>query len=126
MPVCAHTRGDGYDAAKEAPRPRRSQDFSPRSSHGSALAAVSRALLEPHTAPHRVLHFEDDGGFLILDAAHSDLDPNELGASVLAPVCVRCLLEQHPSVGRGMDVAQRTGGARLIEGQWLEEWSGDE
>ena len=96
--------------------------------HSSDLAVVSRALLESDTAPHRVLYFEDDGGYLVLDATVSDLDPNELAADALATCCVDCLLGEHPSVGRGLDVARRSAlrSARFIPevGDWLSESDG--
>jgi hypothetical protein len=90
--------------------------------HSSNLAVASRALLEAGAAPSRVLYFEEDRSYLVLDADTPE-DPSTVTVGYLAPVCVHCLLDQHPSVGRGMDVARRTGGARLVEGAWLEERS---
>jgi hypothetical protein len=86
------------------------------------LAVASRALLEAGAAPHRVLYFEEDRSYLVLDADTPE-DPSAVSERDLRPICLGCLLDRHPEAARGMDVAQRTGGARLVEGQWLEEWA---
>jgi hypothetical protein len=36
-----------------------------------------------------------------------------------APVCVHCLIEEHPSLGRGLDVALEHRGARWDGGEWV-------
>ena len=36
-----------------------------------------------------------------------------------APVCVHCLLEEHPELGRGLDVALEHRGARRVDGAWV-------
>jgi hypothetical protein len=36
-----------------------------------------------------------------------------------APVCVGCLLDEHPRLGRGLDVALKHRGARWAEGDWV-------
>jgi len=36
-----------------------------------------------------------------------------------APVCVGCLLDEHPRLGRGLDVALEHRGARWADGAWV-------
>ena len=36
-----------------------------------------------------------------------------------APVCVGCLLDEHPRLGRGLDVAVEHRGARWVDGGWV-------
>jgi hypothetical protein len=36
-----------------------------------------------------------------------------------APVCVGCLLDEHPQLGSGLDVALGHRGARWVDGEWL-------
>ena len=81
---------------------------------------MSRALLEPDTPAVRVLYLGPDDGYVILDASIPD-DPSALKPGGFTPICLGCLIERRPEVGRGMDVARRAGGARLVEGAWLEE-----
>ena len=35
------------------------------------------------------------------------------------PVCVGCLLDEHPRLGRGLDVALEHGGAEWVDGAWV-------
>jgi hypothetical protein len=46
-----------------------------------------------------------------------------------APVCVGCLLEMHPGLGRGLDVAVEHRGAEWLDGEWVAApwlWDDDE
>lgn len=36
-----------------------------------------------------------------------------------APVCVGCLLDEHPRLGRGLDVALEHRGAEWRDGEWV-------
>jgi hypothetical protein len=83
------------------------------------LAVVSAAIIEESARPVRVLHFPE--GYVVLDAAAAAADPGETEREELAVTCIACLIDLCPEVGQGLDVAQRSGSARLWEGAWLEE-----
>ena len=34
-------------------------------------------------------------------------------------VCMACLIEAHPEVGRGLDLARQFGAADLVDGEWV-------
>jgi hypothetical protein len=88
--------------------------------HGSSadLVVISKGI-ENGRPPGRVLYFEEDGGFMVLDEQVPE-NPAELERDELMVVCVSCLLDKHPVVARGMDVACRGGGlARYAGGRWL-------
>ena len=82
------------------------------------LAVISGGLKGGPAA--RILFERQEGGFLTLDDRMPE-DPAGTSTDDLVVVCEHCLVDQPPEVGAGMDVARRTGGARLVEGQWLEE-----
>ena len=50
---------------------------------------------------------------VVLDDAEGPDGPSE------APVCVGCLLEIHPRLGKGLDVAVEHRGARWVDGEWV-------
>ena len=50
---------------------------------------------------------------IVLDDATGLDGPSE------APVCVGCLLELHPMLGRGLDVALEHRGAEWVDGEWV-------
>jgi hypothetical protein len=89
---------------------------------------VSRGLLEAGTPAHRVLYFRHEPSYLVLSEDTPE-DPAELSASDFRSVCLGCLLDRHPELGRGLDVAREArsspevGGARWVPavGDWLEE-----
>jgi hypothetical protein len=63
-----------------------------------------------------------DSGFTVLfeDAP----DPDELDGlgehPALSSVCLHCLIDDHPEIGRGLDVAREWGAADLDEnGEWI-------
>jgi hypothetical protein len=96
----------------------------PSESHGSPtdahsnLAVVSKGI-ERGRPPERVMYFEDDGGFMVLDEQVPE-NPAELDRDELMVVCIACLIDRHPAIARGMDVACRGGGlARYTGGRWL-------
>jgi hypothetical protein len=92
-------------------------DRSPTDAH-SHLAVVSKGI-ESGRPPGRILYFEDDGGFLVLDEQVPE-NPAELERDELTVVCVDCLIDRHPAIARGMDVACHGGGlARYSGGRWL-------
>jgi len=41
------------------------------------------------------------------------------GGEPQAPVCVDCLLGEHPSLGRGLDLALKHRGAEGVDGEWV-------
>ena len=66
-----------------------------------------------------------DSGFSVLfDDAPDPEDLPEVGEDSLPPgitlVCLHCLLDEHPEIGRGLDVAREHGAADLDErGVWV-------
>jgi hypothetical protein len=70
-----------------------------------------------------VVYIEDDQSFLL---GEKYVDPVKTRWQELVVVCMDCLLEQHPSAGRGMDLAREGGIACLSEGEWRIEEDGDE
>ena len=49
------------------------------------------------------------------------------GGPCQPPVHIGCLLDEHPSLGRGLDVALEHRGARCVRGEWIpapELWNG--
>ena len=84
----------------------------------SQLAVTTRAVRDG-ASPARVLYFEDDASFLLLDKDASE-DPDEHDPQDLVVICPHCLLERNPAAGRGMDAAQITGEARRVGDSWRE------
>jgi hypothetical protein len=61
-----------------------------------------------------------DSGFTVIyqDAPDpEDLDGIDDDGSEL--VCVRCLIDEHPEIGRGLDIAREYGVADLEDGEWV-------
>jgi hypothetical protein len=50
---------------------------------------------------------------VVLEDAEGPDGPSE------APVCVGCLLDDHPTLGRGLDMALEHRGAECVDGQWV-------
>ena len=50
---------------------------------------------------------------VVLEDATGPDGPSEV------PVCVGCLLDEHPRLGRGLDVALEHRGARWADGAWV-------
>lgn len=50
---------------------------------------------------------------VVLDDAEGPDGPSQV------PVCVGCLLDEHPRLGRGLDVALEHRGARCVGGEWV-------
>jgi hypothetical protein len=65
------------------------------------------------------MRFEDETFLVGHDS--DPLDPSEIRPEDLQVVCLSCLIERHPAVGRGMDVAKETGESALVDGEWLEK-----
>lgn len=85
-------------------------------SHSQRLAVVSEDVDEG-ASPTRVLY--DGSNFLLLGATVPYTDPDGYEGR-LVPICERCLLEQHPQAGRGMDLAKRHRAAHVDEhGAWI-------
>lgn len=52
---------------------------------------------------------------LVLDRERDD---DETPMNDYALVCMHCLIDEHPELGRAMDLAKRTGSAFRIDGSW--------
>lgn len=61
-----------------------------------------------------------DSGFTVLfDDAPDPEEVGEEGHPAITTVCLRCLIDDHPEIGRGLDIARRYGAADLDEnGDW--------
>jgi hypothetical protein len=79
---------------------------------GSAWAIASQAVVEG--APATVVYDVGDAEFTVLEA---DRPPEQTDA----PICLDCLLELQPGLGRGLDVAHEHGIAVCIDGEWQEK-----
>jgi hypothetical protein len=72
--------------------------------HGNAAVLIGS---EP---PVAAVHCHEDGGFsVLLYDAPPPSDPEELRRRSHR-VCLRCLIDKHPEVGRGLDLARARGG----------------
>jgi hypothetical protein len=63
-----------------------------------------------------------DSGFTVLfdDAPQPDELDTEGQRPALSIVCLHCLLEDHPEIGRGLDIAREYGVADLDDdGEWV-------
>jgi hypothetical protein len=95
----------------------------PATSHSGVshkhLAVISKGI-ESGRPPGRVFYWENDG-FMVLD----DRAPEEaadIDRKDLTVVCLDCLIDRHPAIARGMDIACHGGGlARYSEGAWRGE-----
>jgi hypothetical protein len=76
---------------------------------GSTWAVVSASVLDG--APATVVYGGDDGRFTILER---DRGPRQTDSVI----CLDCLLELQPRLGRGLDVAKEHGTAYCIDGEW--------
>ena len=65
-------------------------------------------LCDPETDPPGQRWFS-----VVLDDASGPDGPKEV------PVCVGCLLDQHPRLGRGLDIALEHRGAEWVDGEWV-------
>jgi hypothetical protein len=61
-----------------------------------------------------VVYDVGDGEFTVLER---DRAPKQTDA----PICLDCLLELQPGLGRGLDVAHEHGVAVCIDGEWKEK-----
>jgi len=83
---------------------------------GSTKPAVSIGYESPM--------FKSDSGFTVLfdDAPDPDDVPESepLAHHGISTWCVHCLIEEHPEIGRGFDIARQYGVADLDDdGQWV-------
>jgi hypothetical protein len=79
---------------------------------GSAWAIASKAVLDG--APATVVYDVGDAEFTILER---DRAPRRSDS----PICLDCLLELQPGLGRGLDIAKQHGVAYRIDGEWKEK-----
>jgi hypothetical protein len=65
-----------------------------------------------------------DSGFALLGDEAFELLPDNIPDERLITVCLHCLIDRHPDVGKGLDVASRTGRAIRDGDNWLsvENW----
>jgi len=82
---------------------------------GSTWAIASQAVLDG--APATVVYDVGDAEFTVLER---DREPEQTDA----PICLDCLLELQPGLGRGLDVAHERGVAVFIDGEWNERANG--
>jgi hypothetical protein len=82
------------------------------------LAVVTPAVSERRRAATRILHC-GGGPFILLDADAPE-DPVDYSGELVV-TCTSCLIDQHPEVARGLDIARRVGEARFDGGEWREE-----
>jgi hypothetical protein len=55
---------------------------------------------------------------LVLDRERDD---DETPMEEYASVCLHCLIDEHPELGRAIDLAKETGSAYRVDGEWREE-----
>jgi hypothetical protein len=79
---------------------------------GATWAIASKAVLEG--APATVIYDVGDAEFTVLER---DREPKQTDA----PICLDCLLELQPGLGRGLDIAKQHGIAYRVDGEWREE-----
>jgi hypothetical protein len=79
---------------------------------GSAWAIASQAVLDG--TPATVVYDVGDAEFTVLE---QDRGPKKTDG----PICLDCLLELQPGLGRGLDVAREHGIAVCIDGEWKEK-----
>ena len=63
-----------------------------------------------------------DSGFTVLfdDAPEPDEVDDVNDHPGISLVCLRCLLDDHPKIGRGLDLAREHGAAELdLDGEWV-------
>ncbi len=62
-----------------------------------------------------------DSGFTVLfDDAPDPADVGEAGHPAITTVCLRCLIDDHPEIARGLDIAREYGVADLDDdGEWV-------
>lgn len=63
--------------------------------------------------------FENDSGFGILFDDAPDPGEVEPGDPRIEWVCLHCLINDHPEIGRGLDLAREYGAADLVAGVWV-------
>jgi hypothetical protein len=61
-----------------------------------------------------------DSGFTVLFADAPDPDEVEgMEHPGISLVCLHCLIDDHPEIGRGLDIAREYGAADLEDGEWV-------
>ena len=83
---------------------------------GSTWAIASQAVLDG--APATVIYSGSDEQFSVLER---DREPRETDT----PICLDCLLELQPGLGRGLDIAKERGSAYRVDGRWRAETTTD-
>ena len=88
--------------------------------HAKTLAVVWGTAPPAHSIGREKPMWPGDSGFTVLfddapdpDEVHGTDDPR------ISLVCLHCLLDDHPEIGRGLDIARQYGVADLDEN---DEW----
>jgi hypothetical protein len=91
--------------------------------HNRLVAIVDRVAYEGQQQFTWVQHDEpddpQDSGFALLGDEALELLPDNIPDERLITVCLHCLIDQHPDVGKGLDVARQTGKAIRDDDDWL-------
>lgn len=76
---------------------------------------------EPFSIGYEKPSSPGDSGFTLLleDAPDPDDVPAGGDHPLIGLVCARCLLEEHPAIAAGLEVARRFGAADLEAGVWV-------
>jgi hypothetical protein len=80
--------------------------------HNAELAAVEKIVYRGTQAGF-VVH--DGEGFIVLE---DEREPWMVSVAELTTVCLHCLINRQPEVGRGLDLAREHGAARRHSGGW--------
>jgi len=83
------------------------------------LAVISDGV---HRGEHVTRVIYGDGGFILLDRAMQDENPDDHELGEFHVVYVDCLIQTHPEAGAGMDIARVGGSSRFVEGHG---WTGE-
>jgi hypothetical protein len=91
-----------------------SQNIASMVNCGTAYAVVHDSVWS-QGVPAGVVHDFEHEFTLVLDHDRSD---DETDMDEYAFVCLHCLIDEHPELGRAIDLAKRTGSAYRINGSW--------
>jgi hypothetical protein len=81
-------------------------------SHGETVATVERSIYDGNAEAGFVLDMRDGRNFVVLCSPDPDVDER-------VTLCMHCLIDQHPELGRGLDLAREYGAAKKIGREWV-------
>ena len=84
---------------------------------GTAFAVVHNSVWT-EGVPAGVVHDYEHEFTLVLDRERDD---DETPMDEYVCVCLHCLIDEHPELGRAIDLAKKTGSAYRVDGEWREE-----